>query len=312
MTALKALAITGASTGIGYAAAAWAVGHGARVYAGVRTRADARRLEEAFKDRVHPLLMDVTDEAACAAAAAEIAKAQNGARLLGLVNNAGVSVPGPLLHLSTADLRRQIDVNLLGVHTVTRAFAPLLGAADAQTCTIGPPGRIVMISSVSGRRGAPFLGAYAASKFALEGYSETLRRELMPFGVDVVVIGPGPIRTPIWDKGLTLERARYAGTVYAEGVERLAKEVARMEAAALPPDRVAALIWRALTAPAPKTRYALTPAPLETFIASLLPARTLDRIMARRLALLPRRARERAFKQAGDRPSVRPSAKAER
>ncbi len=109
-------------------------------------------------------------------------------------------MPGPLLHLDTEELKRQFEINLFGVHNVTRAFAGLLGADEERT---GKAGRIVMISSVGGQNGAPFVGPYAASKFALEGYSQSLRRELMLYGIDVIVIGPGAIATPIWDKAET-------------------------------------------------------------------------------------------------------------
>lgn len=282
----RAFLVTGASTGIGRAAVAEGVRRGARVYASVRKPADADALTKAFGALAFPLVFDVTDEAAVAGAAAEVAQRQSGRRLLGVVNNAGASVPGPLLHMSAAELRQQMEVNLIGVHNVTCAFAPLLGAEGARQLDEGPPGRFVMISSVGGRRALPFIAAYAASKFALEGYSEGLRRELMPFGVDVVVIGPGAVKTAIWDKGLSFDRARYANTVYGPILEKFTAAVAQQAEGGLPADAVGRLIWRTLTMAAPRTRYAILRDRLTGWVLpTLMAPRTFDRIVARRLGL---------------------------
>lgn len=285
----RAFLVTGASTGIGRAAVAEGVRRGALVYATVRKAADADDLARAFGDRVAPLVLDVTDEAAVAAAAGEVARRQGGRRLTGVVNNAGASVPGPLLHMSAAELRQQMEVNLIGVHLVTCAFAPLLGAEGAHMLSNGAPGRFVMISSVGGKRAMPFIAAYAASKFALEGYSEGLRRELMPFGIDVIVIGPGAVKTAIWDKGLNFDRSRYANTVYAPILERFIAAVGQQAAAGLPAEAVGKLVWRVMTMPSPKTRYAILRDWLTGWTLPMLMApRTLDRIVARRFGMGPR------------------------
>jgi hypothetical protein len=281
----KAFLVTGASTGIGRAAVEEGVKRGARVYASVRKPEDADSLRR-IGEGVTPLVFDVTDEGGVGAAAREVAALQAGRRLIGVVNNAGASVPGPLLHMSAAELRQQMEVNLVGVHNVTCAFAPLLGTDGANMLSEGPPGRFVMISSVGGKRALPFIAAYAASKFALEGYSEGLRRELMPFGVDVIVIGPGAVRTAIWDKGLAFDRTRYANSRYAPILEKFVAAVAQQGAAGLPPDAVGKLIWRALTSPAPKTRYAILRDWFTGWTLPMLMApRTLDRVIARRFGL---------------------------
>jgi NAD(P)-dependent dehydrogenase (short-subunit alcohol dehydrogenase family) len=142
--------------------------------------------------------MDVTDKQAVEQAAARVSAGLGSATLTGLVNNAGVAVPGALLHLPLEEYRRQLEVNLVPQLSVTQTFAPLLGA---DTKRKGQPGRIVNISSTAGKIGLPFLGAYVASKHALEGMSESLRRELMIYGIDVIVIVPGSVVTAIWDKG---------------------------------------------------------------------------------------------------------------
>ena len=166
--------ITGTSTGIGWGTTKVLISRGFRVFGSVRKTSDAKRLSKEFGDRFLPLLFDVTDEAAVSTTAADVRTKLAGERLAGLVNNAGVAVAGPLLELSVAEFRHQIDVNLVGVVITTKAFAPLIGT-DPQLK--GDPGRIINIGSVSGRNAVPFLAPYAASKFALEGLSESLRRE---------------------------------------------------------------------------------------------------------------------------------------
>src|SRR5271165_6933260 len=180
---MKSVLVTGASSGIGWGAAKVLVEQGFRVFANVRKPADADRLAAELGPRLTPLIFDITDEAGVAAAAKTVATALGEKTLDGLVNNAGISVPGPVLLLPIEELRHQMEVNLVGQIIVTQAFAPLLGVDPARQ---GPKGRIVMISSVGGRMAFPFNGAYHASKFAIEAISESLRRELMLFGVKVI------------------------------------------------------------------------------------------------------------------------------
>jgi short-subunit dehydrogenase len=142
-----------------------------------------------------------------------------------------------------------------------------------------------MMSSVAGKSGAPFLGPYAASKHALEGYSESLRRELMIYGVDVVVIGPGAIATPIWAKGEAIDVSPYAGTPYLAPVGRIRGYLARAGEHGLPPEDVAALVWRVLTTRHPRTRYAISRRPLSRIVPAILPKRVIDRVIARRFGL---------------------------
>jgi NAD(P)-dependent dehydrogenase (short-subunit alcohol dehydrogenase family) len=277
----RAVVVTGASTGIGRAAVAKAVREGAHAFASVRKEADAESLRQEFGEAVTPLLFDVADEAAVRAGAAKVADALGNRRLFGLVNNAGIAVPGPLLHLDTDDLRRQFEINLFGVHNVTRAFADLLGADPNRT---GEPGRIIMISSVGGQNGAPFVGPYASSKFALEGYSQSLRRELMLYGIDVIVIGPGAIATPIWDKAEQNDLKRFSNTPYAPMLEGVATFMVTQGRKGLPPSEVGDLIWRCLTGANPKVRYAILRRPfMDRTLPKLMNPRTVDRIYAKRL-----------------------------
>lgn len=277
----RAVVVTGASTGIGRAAVAKVVAEGGHAFAAVRKQSDADSLTQEFGAAVTPLLFDVADEAAVRAGAAQVAAALGDRRLYGLVNNAGIAVAGPLLHLDTEELKQQFEINVFGVHTVTRAFAPLLGVDPART---GKPGRIVMISSVGGQNGAPFVGPYASSKFAIEGYSQSLRRELMLYGVDVIVVGPGAIATPIWAKAEKQDLNRFEKTDYAPFLKRVADYMLAQGREGLPPEDVGNLIWFCLSADKPKTRYHILRRPfVDRTLPRLMNPRAVDRIIAKRL-----------------------------
>ena len=254
----------------------------------MRKTSDAKRLSKEFGDRFLPLLFDVTDEAAVSTTAADVRTKLAGERLAGLVNNAGVAVAGPLLELSVAEFRHQIDVNLVGVVITTKAFAPLIGT-DPQLK--GDPGRIINIGSVSGRNAVPFLAPYAASKFALEGLSESLRRELLPFGIDVIVIGPGAVATPIWSKAEQIDITPHINTPYATGLERLRNHMLSLGKQGLPPEQIGEAVLHALTAAKHKVRYAVSRWPFQDWMARTLRRRVVDRMIGGRLGLLPTRRR---------------------
>jgi len=281
---MKTVVVTGASTGIGWGAAKVLIDRGFRVFGSVRKQADADRLKAEFGANFTPLLFDVTDETAVAAAAKTVATALGDATLDGLVNNAGISVPGPMLLLPIADLRRQLEVNVIGQIIVTQAFAPLLGTDPARR---GDKGRIVMISSVGGRMAYPFLGAYHASKFAIEGISASLRRELLLFGIDVIVVAPGSVVTDIWGKAEAEDVSGLARTPYGPPFGRLRDAMFKLGSEGLKPEVLGAAIHRALTDPHPKARYQVSPTPLQDLFAAYLPARWFDRLIAGQLGLRP-------------------------
>jgi NAD(P)-dependent dehydrogenase (short-subunit alcohol dehydrogenase family) len=277
---------TGTSTGIGWRTAKVLIARGFRVFGSVRKKDDAERLSAEFGGAFVPLVFDVTDEDAVGLAAARVGEALAGEKLFGLVNNAGVAFAGPLLELPLADFRQQIEINLTGVVITTKAFAPLLGTDRALR---GAPGRIVNISSVGGRNALPFLSPYAASKFALEGLSEGLRRELIPFGIDVIVVAPGAVATPIWAKAEKLDIAPYLDTPYAVALERMRSVMLTLGKKGLRPERIGQVVLRALTAARPSVRYTVTPQPLQDFLARSLPKRMVDRLIGGQLGLLPAR-----------------------
>jgi NAD(P)-dependent dehydrogenase (short-subunit alcohol dehydrogenase family) len=279
---MKSVVITGASTGIGETTAKYLAGQGFKVYGSVRKPEDGARLKQAIGENFEPLLFDVTDEAAVKAAAAKVRADLNGQTLAGLVNNAGIAVPGPFLETPLDKWRKQFETNVIGLVSATQAFAPLLGT---DLSLQGEPGRIVMISSVAGKRGNPFAGPYSASKHAVEGLSESLRREMMLFGIDVIVIGPGPIKTPIWDKGASPDFSKMGNSPYAKPIEAAYHFMQHLGKTGLPPEDVAALIHHALTASSVRTRYTITPGAFMRWIVNRLPVRFSDRMVAKRLKI---------------------------
>jgi NAD(P)-dependent dehydrogenase (short-subunit alcohol dehydrogenase family) len=278
---VKSVVVTGVSTGIGRACVKVLAANGFRVFGSVLESVDANRLLQEFGENFSPLVFDVTDRTAVAASARQVETALRGETLLGLVNNAGIAVPGPLLYLRMEDFERQIAVNLAGHLVVTQAFAPFLGLDRSLK---GPPGRIVMITSVGGKNALPLLGAYCASKFALEGMSESLRRELMPFGIDVIIIAPGTVATPIFNQAYDL--AQFATTPYASALPTLKSYMASGVRKGLPPEKIGEAVMTALTVSKPKTRYTVMRDPIKKIVAHVLPTRILDKILARRMGLI--------------------------
>jgi NAD(P)-dependent dehydrogenase (short-subunit alcohol dehydrogenase family) len=282
---MQSVVITGASTGIGHASAKFLLGKGYRVFGSVRKQADADRLKSEFGGNFIPLLFDVTDEPAALAAAREVRAALNGETLFGLVNNAGIAVTGPVLGVSADEFRHQMDVNVIGPIISTQAFGPLLGADQMLK---GPKGRIVMISSVAGKNGNPLTSAYAASKHAIEGLSESLRRELMLFGIDVIIVAPGPVKTPIWSKGQqNFDMAKYKNSPYLPSLQKVTAYMQHLDSIGLPPEKIAECVYNALTLPKPKTRYMIAPDPMRHLITQWLPKRMVDKIIAKRVGLMP-------------------------
>ncbi|MDQ2692581.1 MAG: SDR family NAD(P)-dependent oxidoreductase [Chloroflexota bacterium] len=278
---MRSVVVTGVSTGIGWGITSLLLQRGFRVFGSVRKAQDAERLSSEFGEAFVPLLFDVTDEAAVQAAAQQVREQLRGETLFGLVNNAGIAVPGPLVHLPTDDFRHQLEVNLVSVLIVTKAFLPLLGADRFLS---GKPGRVINMSSVSGRIGYPFVGAYAASKHGLEGFSETLRRELMLYGIDVIIIGPGSVATPIWDKAEQADISPYAETDYVESARRAHEFMIQNGRRGLPPERVSEVVLQALTASRPRVRYAVVRENmLMRFLIGVLPKRVIDAVIARNL-----------------------------
>lgn len=275
--------ITGASTGIGEACARRLDAAGWRVFAGVRRAEDAERLRSGASERLQTVTIDVTDTGSIASAAALVRSALQGSGLSGLVNNAGIAVAGPLEYVPLDEFRRQIEVNVTGQLATTQAFLPLLRDAA---------GRVVLMGSIGGRSATPFLAPYAMSKFALEAMADALRVELQPWGIDVSIVEPGSIATPIWAKGHdTANRlaSRYppeAASNYGGALAAFRKAGADAGRRGIPPDAVAEVVQHALTSDKPRTRYLVgRDAKLQARLVSLLPDRLRDRLLTRFLGL---------------------------
>ncbi|MBI3761431.1 MAG: SDR family NAD(P)-dependent oxidoreductase [Chloroflexi bacterium] len=276
---MKHVVITGVSSGIGRAAAEELAARGYHVFGSVRRAEDGARLQADLGQNFTPLLFDVTDAAAIKSAVHNVEKIAGGGGLTALINNAGVAVSGPLSQLSLDEFRYQFEVNVFGVLAVTQAFLPLLGAGKD---TGHPPGRVVNISSVNGRITYPLVVPYCASKHALESLSDGLRRELMIYGMEVIVVEPGAVRTPIWDKAEATDvAARFANGDYGPTLAVLQNAVIARGRDGLPPEAVARVIREALESRRPRTRYVLEQNYLMTWLLPRwLPDRWLDALLA--------------------------------
>jgi NAD(P)-dependent dehydrogenase (short-subunit alcohol dehydrogenase family) len=275
---VRSALITGASTGIGRATALWLDSRGWRVFAGVRREEDAESLREEGSERLLPLILDVTSAEQIGAAADRIAADGDGPGLHGLVNNAGIAVPGPLETLPIDDFRRQIEVNLTSHVAVTQAMLPSIRAAR---------GRIVFNTSIGGLLAIKMFGAYSASKFALEAVGDTFRQELAPWGIQVSIIEPGSIATPIWKRGvseadtLVARSSEEEKALYPKYIARYEKVARSAEARGIPPEKVAATIEKALTSSRPRTRYLIgLDARGQALLRRLLPDRVTDRLIS--------------------------------
>jgi NAD(P)-dependent dehydrogenase (short-subunit alcohol dehydrogenase family) len=278
----QTVVVTGASTGIGRACALHLDHLGWNVFAGVRKDADGRALARDASARLVAVNLDVTDSTSINESVRRVADATGERGLDALVNNAGITVQGPLEYLELDDLRKQFEVNVVGQLAVTQAFLPALRVAK---------GRVVFMSSISGRASAlPLIGPYAASKRALEALAESLRSELMPWDISVSLVEPGSIATPIWEKGdKTIDgliddlppegKARYERAM-ARGRDLAAKTGKR----GIPPERVAAKVEHALTASRPHFRYLVgVDAKARAFMEPAVPTWVRDRAVARML-----------------------------
>jgi NAD(P)-dependent dehydrogenase (short-subunit alcohol dehydrogenase family) len=253
------------------------------VFAGVRDSADGENLRANAPDRITPLIVDVTNASAIQAAARAINDGVGDVGLAGLVNNAGIAVAGPLEFLPIDELSRQLDVNVIGQIAVLQAVMPAIRKAT---------GRVVFMGSIAGRSALPLVGPYAASKHALEAMADSLRVELMPWGIHVAIVEPGVIATPIWDTSLaaatrTLERMPVeANERYGRIIEAMLKRVQAGTVRGLPPERVAEVVEHALFAPRPKPRYLVGRDARVRALLQVLPDRWRDRIISRQLAKL--------------------------
>jgi NAD(P)-dependent dehydrogenase (short-subunit alcohol dehydrogenase family) len=278
---MRTVLVTGASTGIGRATALRLHADGWRVFAGIRDPADGESLRQATSERLVPVTLDVTAPEQIAAAAELIERESEGG-LDGLVNNAGVAIPGPLETVPLEDFRRQIEVNLVAYVAVSQAMLPQIRRAE---------GRLVFLASIGGRVAFPFGGPYHASKFATEAIGDVFRQELRPWGIRVAIIEPGSIDTPIWErgkrKGEEIEaKSPRTNLLYGAALEKFKKVIEDTAERGIPPEKVADAIAHALESDRPKSRYLVgLDAKVQARLKPLIPTAVFDRIVARQLNL---------------------------
>jgi NAD(P)-dependent dehydrogenase (short-subunit alcohol dehydrogenase family) len=274
-----AVVVTGASTGIGRATALMLDSRGYRVFAGVRKQADAKSLAAEGSDGLTPVTIDVTKERSIAAAKRKVQRAVGKDGLVGLVNNAGIGRGGPIEYMDVDDLREQLEVNLVGQVAVTQAFLPLLRKGK---------GTVVFIGSIGGRIASPFMSPYNVSKFGIEALGESLRAEVKPWDIDVVVVEPGSIDTAIWGKaGQTVEQQRAKLTpaerrLYGKQLDRMEEMLRETADRGISPDKVARVVVGAISSAKPKYRYLVgTDAKIAARLRGALPDRTFANLVGR-------------------------------
>jgi NAD(P)-dependent dehydrogenase (short-subunit alcohol dehydrogenase family) len=278
-----AVVVTGASTGIGCATALLLDARGYRVFAGVRKEADARELSKDCSDRFTPVMIDVTDAEQIESARERVAEAMGDQGLAGLVNNAGVGGGGPIEFMPLDELRRTLEVNLIGQVAVTQAFIPLIRRAK---------GTIVFMASIGGRVASPFMSPYNTSKFAIEALGESLRHELRPWEIDVAVVEPGSIDTEIWAKGneqvreLVGELPEDARRLYGRQLGRFAGVLNETASRGIPPEKVAEVVHKAIASDNPRHRCLVgTDAKIGARLKGTLPDRTFSKLAARQMKM---------------------------
>lgn len=272
-----AVLITGCSTGIGHACALDLAARGWRVFAGVRDQQAGERIVQQATGDLQPILLDVTDRSMIQAAVDRLDAMLGTDGLDGLVNNAGIVVPGPLELLATEDFRRQLEVNVLGTHALTAAMLPMLRQAK---------GRIVLMGSITGWITPPQYGAYAASKHALEAMADAWRVELRPWRLAVSIVQPDNVDTPIWNKldqsvaALGNRSEKTTVDMYQRSMQKVRSSGLRMGRTGMPTARVVRAVRHALSARWPRARY---PVGLRTRLAfwgaGNLPAWIMDRFL---------------------------------
>ena len=275
--------ITGVSSGIGRDAASYLSKHGYFVFGSVRSESARTELESALPENFRAVVFDVVDRPAIDATAKIVADHLGDQRLTALINNAGIAEGGPMQLLEDDRFLRQIQVNVIGTRNVTNAFLPHLGVRDTvQPTATGRPGKIINISSISGILNTPMNGAYCVSKHAQESLGEIYRRELMQYGIDVISIQPGPIRSELWNKNLgTMER--FADSRYSAMIANAEAIMAEAKQDALPAETSSRLIEKIIQARRPSLSYIVHSQKWRAWLLSKLPARWTDRLLWKRL-----------------------------
>jgi NAD(P)-dependent dehydrogenase (short-subunit alcohol dehydrogenase family) len=281
---MKSIVITGVSTGIGYGAAKGFIRKGYQVFGSVRKKEDADRLKKEFGDNFIPLIFDITDHTAIAQAAKFVKENLGNSGLAGLINNAGAAEGAPIMHMTIDSFRNHLEVLLIGHLVVIQEFLPLLGAQKDYPYM---PGKIINITSTNGKVAVPFLAGYVAAKHTFDGFSNTLRMELLIYGIDVIIVAPGRVKTAIWDKTPKENAEKFRNTDYYRPAKKLndfLKESLPIEALEI--DEVCKKVIKIFELKRPRTRYAIVRNKFKSCILPrILPVRMSDKVIARFLGL---------------------------
>lgn len=279
---MRHIVITGTSSGIGFATVKYLIDRGFFVFGCVRTEKDANELRKAYPEQFSPLVFDLVEEEGIRNSVKEVEKHLNGQPLFGLVNNAAAVVSGPIAHMSKEDMFYQFEVNTFGPLNLCQAYFSLLRGKEGQQA-----GRIVNVTSLSGEIAMPFLGPYSASKRALMSMNHTLRREFYPYGIDVIEVVPGRVKTGIIEK-LSDAGSKYDGTDFEEPMRKRMESAMEMREFGLEPEVISGAIHTALTTRKPKYRYVKPDLYFKGYrLPTMLPARMIDRVLGKQMRLLP-------------------------
>ena len=254
--------VTGTSSGIGRGLCQALIEKGYKVFGTVRNRKDATELKKEFGENLDALLVDVTDEKQVVKAKERVQNYLNGKPLTALINNAGIATLGPVEFLPTSDFKKQIDTKILGTFLCTKIFLPLLGT---DSNLIGNPGRIINISSIlGGKIGSPFMSGYCASKHAVEAFSESLRRELKPYRIKVIIVAPGSVSTPIWKEvKKQKDQNKYHKTKYGISFKKILNSLESFDQNSLSMKQLTSIIIKSIEIKNPKIRYNPTKDPIQ-------------------------------------------------
>lgn len=258
----RTVLVTGTSSGIGRGLCQALIKRGYKVFGTVRNRKDATELKKEFGENLDALLVDVTDEKQVIKAKERVQNYLNGKPLTALINNAGIATLGPVEFLPTSDFKKQIDTKILGTFLCTKIFLPLLGT---DSNLIGNPGRIVNISSIlGGKIGSPFMSGYCASKHAVEAFSESLRRELKPYRIKVIIVAPGSVSTPIWKEvKKQKDQNKYHKTKYGISFKKILNSLESFDQNSLSMKQLTSIIIKSIEIKNPKIRYNPTKDPIQ-------------------------------------------------
>ena len=274
----KSILITGISSGIGEALVKRFISEGFFVFGSIRDKDASKSLQEKYGERFFPIVFDVTKRSEIEKAFSKVKSKLNGENLDILVNNAGIAKLGPVEHINQEEFSQHLDTMVVGAFNCVQVFLPLLGTTNKNQ----RPGKIINISSGGGTIGQPFMSSYCTSKHALEGFSESLRRELMMYKIDVIIVAPRSFKTPIWVKSNIDERVLLFGkTNYKKSFSNFSKYVTSLSESGEDVSVLAQKIYYISNKRRPKAKYSFGPSGVQFFLIRHLPKTFSDRLLAK-------------------------------